>query len=267
MKAEILEKIYEDNKKGKDSALVLLIENKGSTPGEDNSVMAICSDGSTLGTIGGGAIEADVMRRTFENMKEGKSFEFDYNLSKSGELKMACGGNSRGYVRYFKSSRRLVIFGAGHTAQKLARVATKTGFAVDIIDDRDDFKSSPDFSEIDNYYAMEVEEVVEKINFDADKTFIVLCTRGHAHDEEALKAVINKDYAYLGMIGSKAKVKNLFNHLLEEGYSKELLKKVHAPIGLNLDDGSVEEIAISILSQILMVKNEKDGRSLKQIEI
>lgn len=264
MKAEILKKIYEENKQGRDGALAFLMENRGSTPGEDNSVMAVFADGSSMGTIGGGAIEADVIRRCRENMKAGTSFEFDYNLSKNGELKMACGGNSRGYVQYFKARKRLIIFGAGHVSQKLARIATRTGFAVDVIDDRADFQDSPDFVGIDTYSTLPVEEAAANLPFDADQTFIVLCTRGHAHDKEALRALVGKECAYLGMIGSKAKVATVFQELREEGVAKEALDKVYAPIGLDLDNGSVEEIAISILSQMLMVKNGKDGRSLRE---
>lgn len=266
MQAEILKRIYEENNRGRDCALALIVENRGSTPGNDSSLMAVFSDGSSFGTIGGGAIEADVIKRSLEGMKEGKAFEFDYSLTEKGTLKMACGGDSRGFVKYFKAAKRLVIFGAGHVSQKLAALASKTGFAVDVIDDREEFRTSPDFQGIDNYYCMEVDRAIEKIEFDPEKTFIVLCTRGHAHDQEALKALAGKPCAYLGMIGSKAKVARVFKELQAEGVKKEDLDKVYAPIGLNLDDGSVQEIAVSILAQILTIKNGTDGRPLKQVK-
>ena len=257
MNAKILEAIYEQNKLGKDAALCFLIENKGSTPGEDNSVMAIFSDGSILGTVGGGSIEKDIIRRTLEGMKDGNSFEFDYNLSKNGELKMSCGGNCRGFVKYFKSSNRLLIFGAGHVSQKLSRVASKTSFEVTVIDDRKEFKDSPDFIDIKEFIAEDFYSAVEKINFDEKKTYIVLCNRGHAYDEKALEVIKDKDFAYLGMIGSKAA--SLFKELKEEGISEQFLNKIYTPIGLDIDNGSVEEIAISIMAEILMVKNNKDA--------
>lgn len=263
MKAEILDLIYEENKKGKDAALVFLIENKGSTPGEDNSLMAVLSDGKSFGTIGGGKIEADVIRRTLEGFKDGKSFEFDYNLSKYGELKMSCGGNSRGFVKYFKASSRLIIFGAGHVSQKLARIATKTNFEVTVIDDREEFKDSPDFEGIKEYLAESIDEAIGKIDFDKEKTYIVLCTRGHSQDAEVLRNILDKEYKYLGMIGSKAKVISVFKDLEEEGYDREILNKIYSPIGLDIDNGSVEEIAISIMAEILMIKNKKSGQSQK----
>lgn len=263
MKADILQEIYKENELGRDAALCFLIENKGSTPGEDNSVMAVFSDGSILGTVGGGAIEKDLIRRTMEGMKEGNSFEFDYNLSKNGELKMSCGGNSRGYVKYFKSSNRLLIFGAGHVSQKLARIASKTGFDVSVVDDRPEFKNSSDFVDIKEYIDEDIESAIDKIDFDAKKTYIVLCNRGHAHDKETLECLVDKDFAYLGMIGSKAKVIGLFDQLKAEGIDEKVLNKIYTPIGLDVDNGSVEEIAISIMAEILMVKNNKDGKIQK----
>lgn len=263
MKAEILERIFIENQQGRDAALCFLIENKGSTPGEDNSVMAVFADGSILGTVGGGAIEKDVIRRVMEGMKNGQSFEFDYNLSKNGELRMSCGGNSRGYVKYFKSQNRLLIFGAGHVSQKLARVATKTGFDVTVVDDRKEFETSPDFADIKEFMAEDVKSAIEKIDFDGKKTYIVLCNRGHAYDKKTLEYLVDKDFAYLGMIGSKAKVVGLFDQLKSEGIEEEFLKQIYTPIGLDVDNGSVEEIAISILAEILMVKNKKDGKVQK----
>lgn len=263
MKAEILEKIFVENQQGRDAALCFLIENKGSTPGEDNSVMAVFADGSILGTVGGGAIEKDVIRRVMEGMKNGQSFEFDYNLSKNGELRMSCGGNSRGYVKYFKSQNRLLIFGAGHVSQKLARVAAKTGFDVTVVDDRKEFEQSPDFADIKEFIAEDVKSAIDKIDFDGKKTYIVLCNRGHAYDKETLEYLVDKDFAYLGMIGSKAKVVGLFDQLKSEGIEEEFLKQIYTPIGLDVDNGSVEEIAISILAEILMVKNRKDGKVQK----
>ena len=263
MKAEILDKIYQENRRGKDAALVFLIENKGSTPGEDNSLMVVLSDGEFFGTIGGGKIEADVIRRSLEGFKDGKSFEFDYNLSEDGKLKMACGGNSRGFVKYFKASNRLIIFGAGHVSQKLARIATKTNFEITVIDDREEFKDSPDFEEIKEYMAESIDKAIENIDFDKEKTYIVLCTRGHSQDAEVLRNILDKDYSYLGMIGSKAKVISVLKDLEKEGYGRAKLNQIYTPIGLDIDNGSVEEIAISIMAEILMIKNKKSGQSQK----
>lgn len=263
MQGEILNKIYEKINSGQRAALVILTKNRGSTPGRDGSTMGVFEDGKTLGTIGGGAIEYDVINRTKEALKSGEDFEFDYNLSQSGELKMACGGDSKGIVKIFFPKTNLIIFGAGHVSQKLARVAVNTGFNVYVTDDRKEFSKSEDFIGIRDYLVGKPGEAVDNLPFSKDDTFIVVCTRGHKMDEEAIEALLYKDYKYLGMIGSKKKVGTLINNLKEKGYSKEKINSINMPIGLKIDNGSVEEIAISILAEILMIKNDKSGEQLK----
>lgn len=263
MKAEILEKIYEENKKGKDAALIFLIENRGATPGEENSLMAVFKDGSTLGTIGGGVIEADVIRKSLEGMQKGKSFEFEYKTSDKSDSKGYCGEGTRGFVKYFKSQNRIVIFGAGHVSQKLARIAVKSNFYVIVTDDRREFENAKDFEKINEYICEDIEKAVEKIEFDREKTYIVVCTRSHALDQKVVSAVLDKDYRYLGMIGSKKKIDNIFNSLTEEGFSREKLEKIYAPIGLDIANGSAEEIAIAIMAEILAVKNNLSGKIQK----
>lgn len=113
------------------------------------------------------------------------------------------------------------------------------------------------------YIEAPIEEAVGKIDFDKDKTYIVLCTRGHAHDAKALRKILGKDFHYLGMIGSKAKVIRVFKELEEEGFKREDLEQIYTPIGLDVDNGSVEEIAISIMAEILMIKNKKHGEIQK----
>ena len=263
MQSDILNKIYEKNEEGERAALVLLTKNRGSTPGADGSTMAVFEDGSSVGTVGGGAIEFDVTKRSKEAIEKGEDFEFDYNLSQNGELKMACGGDSKGVVKIFYPNNKLVIFGAGHVSQKLARIATKTGFDVYVTDDREEFEKSEDFEGIKEYLACEPEEACEKIKFNKDNTFVVVCTRGHKKDEDAVEELLKKDYKYLGLIGSRKKVGNLIKNLKEKGISEEAIKTINMPVGLNIDNGSVEEIAISILAEILMIKNDKDGKQMK----
>ncbi|MDO5755818.1 MAG: XdhC/CoxI family protein [Tissierellia bacterium] len=263
MQAKILQKIYEKVDQGQKAALVLLTENKGSTPGRDGSVMAVFQDGTSLGTIGGGAIEYDIIKRAKEAMENGDDFEFDYNLTEKGELKMACGGDSKGFVKLFFPNKNLIIFGAGHVSQKLSRIAVKTGFNVIVTDDREEYQREKDFQGIQKYITATPKDAVEQIQFHKDNTYIVVCTRGHNGDEEALKALLPKDYKYLGMIGSRRKVGAVIKKLREEGFTKEQIGTVHMPIGLNIDDGSVEEIAISILAEILMIKNNGSGQKNK----
>ena len=266
METRVLKKITEKVNRGERAALVILEDNKGSVPGKEGSLMAVFEDGSTIGTVGGGAIEFDLIKRSLEAMKNNENFKFDYTLTKDSELKMVCGGQTNGFVKIFVPKNKLIIFGAGHCSQKLARFAVNCNFSVTVIDDREEFKDLPDFNGIDEYLVGTPEEVIDKINFDADSTYIVIATRGHSHDLEAAKAVINKDYKYLGIMGSRKKSLEIKRGLLEFGIDKDLINKTYSPIGLDISDGSIEEIGISILSEILKVKNELEANSRK-IEI
>lgn len=258
MQTEILNNIVKEVEKGKRAALVFITESKGSVPGAIDSMMAVFEDSTTIGTIGGGPVEYEVTKEAMEAIKKGKDKIFDHQLNQSSDLKMLCGGNNKGYIKVFKPKPQLIIYGAGHVGQKLARVAVKTNFDVTIVDDRKEFKEKEDLKDVKNYYALNPDDAKANINFNRDNTFIVICTPDN--DLDALQSVIKEDYKYIGMIGSKHKIKSVFDSLKERGIGEKLLDKVHSPVGLDIDNGSVEEIAISIMSEILAVKNEKENK-------
>lgn len=260
MEALVLKKLYEHVNKGEKAALVVITKNCGSVPGKEGSIMAVFPDGSTVGTVGGGAIEYDLTKRSVKAMEDNKSFDFDYSLTESGELKMTCGGQSRGFVKVFYPKSNLIIFGAGHCAQKIAKFATSCNFAVTVIDDRDEFKDLEDFNEIDRYIVGTPQEAVNELYFDKDNTFIVMATRGHKHDIDAARVILDKDYKYAGMLGSRKKTLEVKRKLLSEGFSKEKINKMYLPIGLDISDGGVEEIGIGVLAEILKVKNGLSGK-------
>lgn len=259
MDVDILKEVYDHVSGGGKIGLVILRGNQNSAPGKEGSMMAVKEDGSIIGTIGGGKLEYQVIEDTKKTLEEnGKDFEFDYDLSNKGVINMACGGTTKGVVKMFYPKNQLIIFGAGHVSQRLARIAIRTGFDVVVVDDRSDLKGSKDFEGISDYIEKEPTDAIEDLEFSKDHTYIVVCTRGHALDKEAAQAVINKDYKYLGVIGSRVKVTKLYKDLEEAGYDKEKLDQIYMPMGLDIDDGSIEEIAISIMSEILAVKNNKD---------
>lgn len=255
MDIEILKEVVKELEKGRDVALAILTETKGSAPGKDNSAMAVFENGKTVGTIGGGPIEYDLTKECLKALENGEEKSFDYTLKENQEVKMLCGGQNKGYIKIFRANPRLLIFGAGHVGQKLARVAKKTGFDVIVIDQREDFKDKDDLKEIDEFVLKKPKEFAKDFEFNHN-TYILIATPDY--DEEVLENVIDKDYNFLGMIGSRRKVKRVFDNLKEKGVDEKLLEKVHAPVGYPIDDGSVEEIAISIMSQIISIKNKKE---------
>ncbi|QQK07962.1 XdhC family protein [Miniphocaeibacter halophilus] len=266
METQVLTKIAKKVEKGEKAALVILENNCGSVPGKEGSLMGVFEDGSIVGTVGGGAIEFDIVQRTLKAMERNKNFKFDYSLTEDGELQMACGGQTSGFVKIFVPKNNLIIFGAGHCAQKLAKFALGCNFNVTIVDDREEFKNHPDFEGITEYIVGIPEDIVDKLKFDKNSTYIVIATRGHMHDYEATKAVIEKDYKYIGMLGSRKKAIELKEKLVNSGTDLDLVNKIYLPIGLDISNGSIEEIGISILGEILKVKNGLDGKSRK-IEI
>ncbi len=256
MQNEVLLKMYEWLEEGYKSLLVILFKNKGSVPGKQGNAMAVREDGVTFGTVGGGAIEHQVIKDSMKNLSMNSDFEFDYVLNEGEKVSMSCGGRASGFGKIFFPKPRLVIFGAGHCAQKLARIAVLTNFDVIIVDDRAEFKNSEDFNGIKEYINEEISDSISKIRF-SDDLFVVSATRDHLHDEEVAFNVLKKPHKYLGMLGSKKKANTLKQNLIDKGLDKELVNSICVPVGFDIDDGSVEEIAISIMSQILQVKNGK----------
>lgn len=255
MQIEILDRIIKEVNKGKKAALVFITEVKGSVPGANDSMMAVFEDGQTFGTIGGGPMEYEVIKNAIKAIENGKDEAFDHRLNKSSDLNMICGGENKGYIKIFKPQPQLVIYGAGHVGQKLARVAVKTGFEVTIVDEREDYKDKEDFKGIKRFLAVSSKDANHEIDFSSSNTYIVICTTNS--DKEVLTNVLDKDYRYIGMIGSRHKIKTVFDDLREKGVEDKLLDKIHTPIGFDIDNGKVEEIAISIMAEILSVKNGK----------
>lgn len=254
MDIDIITALLEELKNGRNVALVIITENKGSVPGAKYSSMLVCQNGETLGTIGGGPIEYDIIKNSLKALEDDEEISFDYTLTEKDPLNMSCGGSKKGYVKIFRANPRLIIFGAGHVGQKLARIASRTNFDVVVVDKREEYKNKEDFKEIKKFVTANPDEYLKNREFNQN-TYIVICTPDY--DEDVLTNVIKKQYKYLGMLGSKRKVKKIFDNLKEKGVDQKIIDGVHSPIGYDIGDGSVEEIAISILSEMLSVKNNK----------
>jgi len=262
METDVLEFLTDRLRTGRKCAMILLEVNEGSTPGVTGSIMAVDAEGQRIGTIGGGNLEFQVVTRALEGMREGKHFGFEYSLVEKGELKMTCGGEVKGFVKYFIPPSNLVIFGAGHVGEKLAEVAKPLGFNIYVADDREEFAQLPAFIGIKEFISLKPLESKDRIPF-GDNTYIVVATRGHVLDQEAYKACLGEKYAYLGGLGSRKKALETIALLKESGFSDEALKTLHLPIGLDISNGSPAEIAVAILAEILQFKNGKELRSMK----
>ena len=153
------------------------------------------------------------------------------------------------------SEPTVFIFGAGHVSQQLALLAKRVSFKVVVIDDREMFANHERFPEADEVIVSEFEKCFDHLSID-ESSYIVIVTRGHLYDGYVLEQAVKSDARYIGMIGSKKKIHTLYQNLMEKGISKEILDLVYAPIGLDINSETPEEIAVSIVAQLIKVRGE-----------
>lgn len=253
MDRDVLRFIDEKLGEGKISALIMVQNNDGSAPGEEGTLMAVCEDGTVSGTCGGGAIEKTLTRRVLEGMAKAENFSFNYNLAQ--DLGMSCGGSSAGYVRYFTAGTELVIFGAGHCSEALVKLLQHMRFNVTVVDDREGYAEKPAFAGV-RFLKMTPAEAVKELRF-SPSLYIVVATWGHKLDTMVYRACLGREYAFLGGLGSARKAAGVKEALIQEGFPEAEVNALHLPIGIDLGDGTPEEIAVSILAELLLVKNKK----------
>ncbi len=295
----LLERAASIQRKGRRAVACLVVKARGSTPQSAGALMLVDEDLNTFGTIGGGCVEAEVRRRAHEllmarasgvlKFKLDHDYGWDDGLICGGTIEMAIAPLPAAHVmalvlddvRCRRASSldfevraddgltarftldlpprdRLYIAGSGHVGQALARLAIPLEFETMIFDDREDLlhRFAPTGC---LKVAVEITEQLRAAPID-DRTFVVIVTRGHKHDEQALHAVTNRGAKYVGMIGSRRKIKLIFDDLKAMGVSPRALADVHAPIGLDIGSVSVEEIALSIAAELVQVRRA-DHRS------
>ena len=266
MEGKILKAVSSAVEKGIETAVVTVLEVKGSSPGKEGAMMAVFSDGSILGTVGGGALEYEFIKEALKAIKENKSFEKSFELTEKGSLHMKCGGFVRAYIKVFAKREKLLIMGGGHLGAELYTLGKFLNKYVVIFDDREEFANRERFSEADEIIFGKMKETVKNYSID-ENSYIIIVTRGHENDKECLKAILDKKVSpkYIGMVGSRGKVLSTYKELLDEGYSKEELKKIYSPIGLDISSSEPKEIALGIMAEITAVKNQKTGEHMRDV--
>ncbi len=254
MEEQILQKILQNVKNNTPVALVTLTKVGGSTPRDPGSIMAVFNDGSTFGSIGGGKIELEVTKEALEALKNGRDRSFSHELTPQGDLKMECGGSAKGYIKIFGIKNRLIIAGGGHVGEKVLELGKFLGFHCVVVDDRDEYKNKEQLKNADEIIISNYQEAIKKLTIDAN-TYIVVATKSHLDDIAFAKTVLNSNSKYLGVIGSSRKHKTIKKTLTDGGFTSEQIEKIYGPIGLNISNQLPEEIAFSIMSEILLVKN------------
>jgi xanthine dehydrogenase accessory factor len=244
--------------RGEAAALVTIVSTTGSTPQRVGAKMLVFADGRIVGTIGGGCYENDALGKAREAIASRAPQLVHYELDDdfAQETGLICGGQMDVYIEPIEPSPELYVVGAGHVGFHLARIAQEAGFRVHVVDDREKFANAERFPSA-------VEIVVEDIPSWIARThlpphaYVVILTRGHNNDLDALRALAPRELRYLGLIGSRAKVARIYEALSDEHVASAHLERVHAPIGLDIGAVTPQEIAVSILAELIAVKHGK----------
>jgi len=251
---DIYQEIVKVKEEGKEAALVTIVSATGSTPREEGAKMLVKPDGTIAGTIGGGGLEAQVIEEAVGVIKLGKPKHLHMSLTakEAGEAGMICGGDLEVFIEPILTTPTMYIFGGGHISLSLSQMGKLLGFKIAIIDDRAEYANAERFPEAEMVLAGDFTKAFSKLKIDKT-SYIVVVTRGHQHDELVLEWAVGTPAKYIGMIGSQTKVKTTFTHLLAKGVSQKTLDSVHSPIGLEIGAQTPEEIAVSILAEIIKV--------------
>lgn len=235
------------------TALCIVMSTKGSTPRKIGAKMIVFDDGRISGTIGGGDLEKKVIRNALDVIKNGKPGIFKHDLI--NQHGMCCGGIVEIYIEPVMNKKKLFIFGSGHTGHALAKYAVNLDFDVYIIDERKEYLDEVNIESV-NKMNLEHNAALQSLPFD-DDVFIVIVTYSHQIDRDILAYCMKKPFAYLGMIGSKRKIEVTKKMLIENKIGTvEDIKKIHMPIGIDIAAETPDEIAISILAEMIKSKNK-----------
>jgi xanthine dehydrogenase accessory factor len=249
---DIYEQIVQLRREGRRGAVATIVNVRGSIPSFRTAKMLVRDDGSIVGTIGGGCVEADVWQAAREVMESEKprTLSFDLNQDPKYDTGLVCGGTLEVFVEPVLPPALLYVFGAGHVAMHLCQVAANAGFELIVTDDRTSYATKERFPSAREVHALEFEEAFQK--FEPNETsYIVIVTRGHRDDMRILRWAVQTSARYVGMIGSKRKVIGIFKTLQQEGMPAHLFDRVHAPIGLDIGAVTPEEIAIAITAELI----------------
>ena len=259
---EEMEKVYaavlEGIRAGQPAALVTVIEAKGSTPRGVSAKMLVYPDGQTVGTVGGGGVEARAIDEAREAIEANESRELAYDLVNEARGDPGiCGGSMRLFVEVLTPRPTLMILGGGHVGQSVAELGAFLGFRIVVVDDRPDMVTEERYPWADALLAGDMAEQVAGYPLD-DQTYLVMVTPHYATDEKVLEVLADRRVAYIGMIGSRRRSTLTFERAREAGVTDELLDRVHTPIGLDIGAQSPREIAVSIVAEVIAVQHGHD---------
>ena len=249
---EIYEEIVKLQRAGRRGAVATIVSARGSIPSFKSAKMLVRDDGSIAGTIGGGCVEAEVWQAAREVMagEKPRTLRFDLNDDPKYDTGLVCGGALEIFVEPVLPTPLLYLFGAGHVSLELYKAARNAGFDAVVCDDRATYANKERFAEAREVIAEEFEKALAGMSVN-ESAYIVIATRGHRDDMRVLRWAVQTPARYIGMIGSKRKAITVYRELVKEGLAPELFDRVHSPVGLDIGAVTPEEIAVSIVAELI----------------
>lgn len=258
---DVYEELVRLRRSGQKCAIATIVQVNGSIPSYESAKLLVREDGSIAGTIGGGCVEAEVWNVAREVMETEKPRHLTFNLGQDAAYDngLICGGQLNVFIEPVLPQPFAYIFGAGHISKSLSKVASLGGFATVIIDNREQFANRERFPEADQVFAEEYEDTFPKLEVN-ESSYLIIVTRGHRDDMRVLRWAVNTRARYVAMIGSKRKTINVVKELEKEGLSRELFERIHAPMGLDIGAITPEEIAVSVVAEMIAVRRNPESQ-------
>src|SRR5580698_5731574 len=257
---DVYDEIIRLRKLGQKCALATIVQKRGSIPSFESAKLLVREDGSMMGTVGGGCVEAEVWNAAREviDTEKPKNLSFSLGQDAAYDEGLICGGQVNIFVEPVVPQPHAFIFGGGHVSKSLSKVAVLAGFASVVVDNREAFANPERFPEADEVFAEEYEDVFPKLPI-RDTSYLVIVTRGHRDDMRVLRWAVETNAKYIAMIGSKRKVIGVVKELEKEGIVRGAFERVFAPMGLEIGAITPEEIAVSVVAEMIAVRRAPDS--------
>jgi xanthine dehydrogenase accessory factor len=263
MTTNIYQALAELEKNNGSAALCTVVKSEGSTPRHVGSKMLVYPDGKFIGTVGGGDLEHRVLDEAWMAISDGAPRTLKYTLSDPSRGDPGvCGGTVEVFVEPILPAPMIVVIGGGHVGKAVVHLAKWLGFRVAVSDDRAEFCNPASVPGADAYYPAPMAELLNQLSV-TRQTYLVVTSRGSGVDAAGLPPLLESNAAYIGVIGSKRRWLTTVKALREKGVAEALIQKVHSPVGLELNAETPEEIAVSIMAEILMLRGRGTGKMMK----
>ena len=266
--AQILAEVMAAQSAGPAVVLATVIQAPAKSAVAVGAKLMLRRDGSSLGVLGGGPLEAAVLAESGDAFHRHGVESLFYSPDGARITRRKAESGSGGYqvmLEVHEPPATLVIVGGGHIGKALSTIGELCGFSVVVVDDRPDYANQERFPEADRVICGDFAEVLGELPIDAN-SYIVTVTRGHKHDEISLRQVAGSAAAYVGMIGSKRRVGAVLQHLIDDGLDEEAVRRVHTPIGLDIGAETPEEIAVAIMAEVVQVRRGGSGKPMREVK-